>query len=74
MTAGNEAVEKINFADVHYRHDIAWRALKDKQSKSVPQPTTFGSGTLSRKLLKCIKSNKKVCCNGSLVVEYCKIF
>lgn len=25
-----EAVEKINFADVHYRHDIAWRALKDK--------------------------------------------
>lgn len=24
-----EAVEKINFADVHYRHDIAWRALKD---------------------------------------------
>lgn len=24
------AVEHIKFTDVHYRHDIAWRALKDK--------------------------------------------
>jgi len=24
------AVELINFKDAHYRHDIAWRALKDK--------------------------------------------